>query len=130
VDFTIRTSRQKDIVDITERVEEAVERSGVKDGICLAFVPHATAALVINEYEPNIKQDFEAMFEKLFPQADYRHNKIDDNAQAHLKSGFVGPDVSMPVENGGLRLGTWQRIMLCEFDGPKERTVIVKVIGK
>jgi len=130
MEFSIRTSKSRDLVDITGEVEKAVSKAGIKDGICLVHVPHATAGIIVNEFEPNIKCDYEAMFERLFPPSDYRHNMIDDNAQAHLKSAFVGPGVSLPVGGGRLELGTWQRLILCEFDGPRERRVIVKVVGK
>ena len=130
MEFTIRTSKDRDLLDVTEEVLRAASKGGVKDGVCLVYVPHATAGIIVNEFEPNIAHDFTQMFERLFPPGDYRHNMIDDNAQAHLKSGFVGPGASIPVTAGRLDLGTWQRIILCEFDGPRERRVIVKVVGK
>ena len=130
MEFSIRSSRQKDIIDITDLVGESVRKSKIQDGICLVFAPHATAGIIINEFEPNIKQDFETVFDKLFPAASYRHNSIDDNAQAHLKSGIVGSGRTVPVDGGSLLLGTWQRILLCEFDGPRERRIVVKVVGK
>jgi len=129
MEFRVMTAKRRDLVDITEQVEALVSKCGISDGICLVYVPHATAAIIINEFEPNIKQDFEDVFERLFPDGNYRHNRIDDNAQAHLKSGFIGPSATIPVENGALQLGTWQSIILCEFDGPRERRVIVKVVG-
>lgn len=130
MEFSIHTSKAKDLVDITAQVESLVSKSGVKEGICLVFVPHATAGIVVNEFEPNLKQDFEQIFEKLVPPSNYAHNQIDDNAQAHLKSGVIGPSATLPVEAGKLVLGTWQSIVLCEFDGPRERRVIVKLVGK
>lgn len=130
MEFSVRTSRQKCLTDITGSVTAALAKSKIQDGICLVFTPHATAGVIINEFEPNITQDFETIFDKLIPPAGYRHNSIDDNAQSHLKSGVIGSDRAIPVEGGSLLLGTWQRILLCEFDGPRERRVIVKVVGK
>ena len=130
MEFSVKTTKAKDLVDITDKVEELVSECGISEGICLVYVPHATAAIIINEFEPNIKQDFGDVFEKLFPNGNYLHNRIDDNAQAHLKSGFIGPSAVIPVDDGALQLGTWQSIILCEFDGPRERRVIVKVVGK
>ncbi len=130
MEFSVQTSRQRELADITEQVASAVAKSGVAEGICLAYVPHATAGIIINEFEPNIEADFLELFGKLFPSGNWRHNKIDDNAEAHLKSGFVGPGATVPVEGGRLLLGTWQRIILCEFDGPRKRMVVVKVVGK
>lgn len=128
MELSIRTSRQKEMLDITPQAEQAVAKSGAKEGICLVYLPHATAGIIINEFEPNIESDFLSAFERLFPKGNWRHNEIDDNAEAHLKSGFAGPGECIPIEGGRLALGTWQRVLLCEFDGPKNRRVIVKVI--
>ncbi|RLG19765.1 YjbQ family protein [Candidatus Micrarchaeota archaeon] len=124
-EFRIRTTKSREVVDITNRVSECIK--GVKEGICMVYVPHATAGLIINEFEPNIASDFVAFFEKLVPKAGWKHNVIDDNAEAHLKSGLVGPHALMPVSEGRLVLGTWQRIILCDFDGPRDRRVVVMV---
>jgi secondary thiamine-phosphate synthase enzyme len=124
-EFTIRTTRAREIVDITGEV--SARARGAKEGICLVYVPHATAGLIINEWEPNIAADYAEFFERLVPKAGWRHNSIDDNAEAHLKSGLVGPSVSVPVADGRLVLGTWQRILLCDFDGPRDRRVVVVV---
>src|SRR3989338_5407735 len=112
--FTVRTSNPREIVDITDEVSRRVSK--VREGICLVYVPHATAGLIINEYEPNIAEDYVGFFEKLVPKASWKHNIIDDNAEAHLKSGLVGPSATVPVSDGRLVLGTWQRLLLCEFD--------------
>jgi len=130
VEFSVRSSKQKDLIDITDQVAASVAKGKTQDGICLVFVPHATAGIIVNEFEPNIKQDFLSLLERLFPSGGWRHNAIDDNAEAHLKSGIIGAQACLPVDSGSLLLGTWQRIMLCEFDGPRERRVIVKVVGK
>lgn len=130
MEFAAQTSSQKELIDITGQVSAAVAKSGIRDGICLVYAPHATAGIIINEFEPNIRRDFESIFECLFPKEDWAHNRIDDNAEAHLKSGLIGCERTIPVENGSLLLGTWQRILLCEFDGPRERRVVVKVVGK
>jgi secondary thiamine-phosphate synthase enzyme len=130
VEFTAQSSKQKELIDITEQVSSSVAKSGVREGICLIYVPHATAGIIINEFEPNIAVDFLEIFDKLFPKGNWRHNRIDDNAEAHLKSGIVGPGAAVPVDDKELVLGTWQRILLCEFDGPRERRVVVKVVGK
>ena len=130
MEFTVQTASQKCLVDITAQAGAAAARSGISDGICLVYVPHATAGVIINEFEPNIEADFLALFDRLFPHGNWQHNAIDDNAEAHLKSGVIGPGATIPVENGRLLLGTWQRILLCEFDGPRRRQVVVKVVGK
>ncbi|MFH1471014.1 MAG: secondary thiamine-phosphate synthase enzyme YjbQ [Candidatus Micrarchaeota archaeon] len=123
----IKTSSQQQVLDITRIVEEAVSKSGVKEGICLVNLPHATAAIISGEYEPNIERDYLRFFEELVPKSDYAHNSIDNNAEAHLKNAFFGSSKAFPVSGGQLVLGTWESIMLCEFDGPRARTIQVIV---
>ncbi len=125
-EFTLKTSGKRDVVDITERVAKAIERRN--GSACLVFVPHTTAAVTVNEYEPNIKQDYVDFFERLAPEGNYRHNKIDDNAQAHLVSALLNASVVIPVYKGKLMLGTWQRVLVVEGDGPRNRTVYVQVL--
>jgi secondary thiamine-phosphate synthase enzyme len=94
----------------------------------LVFVPHATAAVVINENaDPNVCQDILDAIGGLVPEGGWRHDRIDNNAAAHIKATILGPGETVPVRGGALRLGTWQRLMLVEFDGPRDRTVIVEV---
>ncbi|MEW6328655.1 MAG: secondary thiamine-phosphate synthase enzyme YjbQ [Candidatus Micrarchaeota archaeon] len=125
--FTIRTNKKMQLVDITDNVRESVGRKKFT-GICHIYLPHATAGLMINEFEPRIEQDFQTVFERVLPNVHFEHDEIDDNASAHLLSGLVGCEVSVPVKDGALTLGTWQRIILCEFDGPRERTVFINLI--
>ena len=127
-DITLRTRKTQEMVDITQQVADEVRRTGVKDGLCLVFVPHATAALVINENaDPNVCQDIMDAMGRLVPEGGWRHDRIDNNAAAHIKATILGPSETVPVRGGALRLGTWQRLMLMEFDGPRDRTVIVEV---
>ncbi len=128
VECTIRTRERHEMVDITSRVIDAVKDSGVTDGICLVYVPHATAAVVINENaDPNVCPDILQALAGLIPAGRWRHDRIDDNADAHIKAAILGPGESIPVHGGRLMLGTWQRIMLVELDGPRERRVLVTV---
>lgn len=129
MEFCVRTRKKTELLDITSEVERTISSSGVESGACLVFVAHATAGVIINEFEPNIASDFAGSFARLFPEAEYAHNRIDGNAESHLKSGFAGPSVTIPVEGGALALGRWQKIILCEFDGPRGRRVMVKVIA-
>lgn len=127
-EFSIRTGKQQEMVDITDRVSDLVKRSGIGDGMCLVYVPHATAAVVINENaDPNVCEDILDSLRGLIPDGKWRHDRIDDNAAAHIKATVLGPSETVPVRSGRLRLGTWQSIMLVELDGPRERTVIVEV---
>ena len=127
-DITLRTSKTQEMIDITQQVADEARRTGVKDGLCLVFVPHATAAVVINENaDPNVCQDILDAMGRLVPEGAWRHDRIDNNAAAHIKATILGPSETVPVRGGALRLGTWQSLMLVEFDGPRDRTVIVEV---
>ncbi len=130
-EFHVSTRPGMSVVDITSRVEEAVARSGVRNGMCLVFVPHATAAIIANEAEPGLTEDYIDLIRELFkPGGPWRHNMIDNNAHAHLASAVIGPSRIFPVIDGRLVRGTWQNIMLLELDGPRHRRVIVEVIGE
>ena len=127
-DITLRTRKTQEMIDITQQVADEVRQMGVKDGLCLVFVPHATAAVVINENaDPNVCQDILDAMGRLVPEGAWRHDRIDNNAAAHIKATILGPSETVPVRGGALRLGTWQRLMLVELDGPRDRTVIVEV---
>ena len=127
-EFSVRTRKAQEMFDITERVAEVVSRSGVSDGICLVYIPHATAAVAINENaDPNVCDDILDALAGLIPEGKWRHDRIDNNAAAHIKATILGPSEAVPVRGGRLRLGTWQSLMLVELDGPRERTVIVEV---
>ncbi|MGC8571214.1 secondary thiamine-phosphate synthase enzyme YjbQ [Caldivirga sp.] len=124
--------RQVEVIDITSDVESAVNESGVKNGIVLVFAPHATAAIILNEDESGLLKDIEDKILELFPRrGNYRHNLIDDNANSHLASAFLGQGKVIPLVNGSLIRGTWQNILLVELDGPRaSRRVVVEVIGE
>ena len=129
-EFTVRTNNKNEIMNITNEVKEIVERickkEKIKDGICLVYIPHATAAITINEnWDPNVCDDFLTAMSNLIPEGKWKHDRVDGNGAAHIKSAIIGPEKTIPIKDGKLVLGTWQGIMLCEFDGPRERRVIV-----
>ncbi len=127
-EFIVRTNKKQEMVDITERVADLVKQSRVSDGICLVYVPHATAAVAINENaDPNVCEDILEALANLVPEGRWRHDRIDNNAAAHIKATLLGPSQAVPVRGGRLRLGTWQSVMLVELNGPRERSVIVEV---
>ncbi|HEY3375162.1 MAG TPA: secondary thiamine-phosphate synthase enzyme YjbQ [Candidatus Aquicultor sp.] len=130
--FSISTSAEVELIDITKQVSRQVQSSGVTDGLALIYVPHATAAILINEHEAGLITDMTEMVKTLVPRTgSYRHDRIDNNAAAHLASALLGCSLTMPVTSGQLERGTWQNIFLVELDGPRShRTVIVKVIGR
>ena len=131
-EFYISTRQREEVVVITERVEKAVEKSGVKNGVALIYVTHDTAILTVNENEARLREDILSKLKSLFPRgAGYRHDEIDDNANAHLANIFVGFHLVMPIVGGRLLRGTWQDVMLIEMDGPRSRRgVVVVVLGE
>jgi secondary thiamine-phosphate synthase enzyme len=124
----VKTSRRTQFVDITEQVEEVVRQAKVKSGVCYVYVPHTTAGIAINEHaDPDVAGDVEGIFDRLIPQhGPYRH--VEGNTDSHMKAILTGASQTIFIENGKLALGTWQGIFLCEFDGPRQRRVYVKVL--
>lgn len=127
-EFHIRSHSKCEMLDITGRVAEIVRQSKMAEGICSVYVTHATAAIVINENaDPNVCEDVLDALDKLIPEGVWRHDRVDNNAAAHIKSAILGPGGTIPVREGRLVLGTWQAIMLVELDGPRDRRVVVTV---
>jgi len=125
--FEVPTSSRSQMVDITARVREVVRRAGVSGGACIVYVPHTTAGVTVNENaDPAVAADILEQLEKLVPRGSYRHRE--GNADSHIKASLMGFSLTLPVEYGDISLGTWQGVFLCEFDGPRRRTVKVKVI--
>ena len=125
--LTVRSSRRVQLIDVTSEVAQAVRQSGVAEGICLLYVPHTTAAVTINENaDPSVSRDLTMKLNQLVPRDDaYSHGE--GNSDAHVKSTLVGCSEVIPVRDGELTLGTWQGIYFCEFDGPRQRRLIVVV---
>ena len=125
----IKTHSQVEFQEITSRVREIVEASGVKSGVCHIFVPHTTAAILVNEHaDPSVVGDIDAQLEIMAPQhKNYRH--MEGNSPAHIKASLLGDSRTLFIEDGKLVLGTWQGIFFCEFDGPRNRSVLVKVLA-
>lgn len=129
--FSIVTRNHDEVVDITEYVRRIVDESGVREGQVAVYTPHATAAITVNENDdPNIGMDFLRALGKMVPEHDgWLHDRVDNNAAAHIKSALVGPSVTIPLIDGKLTLGTWQNVFFCEFDGPRrERRIIVSIV--
>jgi secondary thiamine-phosphate synthase enzyme len=127
-ELTVSTHHKQEVVDITRKIAEVVSRSAVGEGMCSVYVPHATAAVVINESaDPNLRDDLLDALGKLVPEGVWLHDRIDDNGAAHIKAAILGPSETIPVQGGRLMLGTWQAIMLVDLDGPRRRRVIVTV---
>jgi len=126
---TIETTERNQMIDITSIVQTYVRESGITDGVCYVYVPHTTAAVTINENsDQDVVRDVLNTLSKLIPYKDnYRH--IEGNSDAHLKASLFGNTATVFVNNGRLVLGTWQSLFFCEFDGPRRRKVIIKVLG-
>ena len=128
MELKVRSTKKLEVIDITAQVSETVRNLRVGEGVCCVFVPHATAAVVVNENDDmQIGQDLLDALERMVPEGIWRHDKVDSNGAAHLKSAILGPSEMVPVQNGRLALGTWQSIMFVELDGPRDRKVIVTV---
>jgi len=127
-ELRIRTRQKREMIDLTPRLAEIVDRSGVEEGLCNVYVAHATAAIVVNENDdPNVCVDTLDALDKLIPAGVWRHDRVDGNAASHIQAAILGPGETIPVQQGRLLLGTWQAVMLVELDGPRERRVIVTV---
>ena len=126
-EFNISTEERCQLIDITEKVEKIVEESGIKDGLVLVFVMHSTAGILLNENEPGLKKDWLKIFKKITSGVDLIHNRIDNNADAHIVAGLIGNEKILILENRRLIRGTWQQIFLVELDGPRTRKVMIKI---
>ena len=130
-EILLSSSKKQELIDITEKINSIIKKSKIKYGICNIFAAHATAAIIINEnYDPNICLDLLDALNKLIPAGIWRHDKIDGNADAHIKSAILGPSETIPIKKSKLDLGQWQSCMFAELDGPRSRRrIIVTVIG-
>jgi secondary thiamine-phosphate synthase enzyme len=117
--FTVSTNKRIELVDITDQIEEIVRQADISQGSCLIFVPHSTAAILITENETGLIKDWEKFIKKLTAGETWKHNRIDNNAEAHLLSGLIGQTKTIPIKNNQLQRGTWQQIFLVELDGPR-----------
>jgi secondary thiamine-phosphate synthase enzyme len=132
-ELRFKTEGDGHVVDLTEGVTAVVRQSGVEHGTVSVFVPGSTAAVTTMEYEPGGVQDLRAMLDRLIPrEGDYAHNRLnhDSNSHAHMRAAIVGPSETIPIVAGNLATGTWQQIVLIDFDDrPRSRTVVVSVTG-
>ena len=124
--ITIRTSRKTEFVNITHKIDKIIDFS---KGAVLIFTKHTTTGLSVNENEKGLVSDMENFIENLVPRGNYLHNRIDNNAQSHIRSLFLGCSLVLPIKGGKLKLGTWQSVFLVELDGPRTRNVVVEKLG-
>jgi len=127
--FSLSTRKSQEFIDITYLINEALEKSGVQNGIAVIYCPHTTAGITINENgDPDVVRDIICTLDKVFPvEGDYRH--FEGNSHAHLKSSYMGAEKTIIINEGRPILGTWQSVYFCEFDGPRSRKVFIKIIA-
>lgn len=126
--LNITTRSRVEFIDVTDRIEQVVKEAKVKTGVCWIFAPHTTAAVAINEgADPSVRRDIINWLEEAIPRTgNYQH--LEGNSPAHIKASLLGSSRAVIIENGDLHLGTWQSIYFCEFDGPRRRKLIVKIL--
>ncbi len=128
MEYKIKTTKTDEFINITSIIKEEVLRTSVKDGIAVVFIPHTTAGVTINENaDPDVVFDMLSDLNKVFPE-NKEHRHFEGNSHAHIEASLVGSSATIIIENGKLKLGTWQGVYFCEFDGPRNRSVYVKVI--
>ncbi|CCJ33025.1 MULTISPECIES: secondary thiamine-phosphate synthase enzyme YjbQ [Caloramator] len=130
MEFNVKTNKREEFINITSYIKGAVKESGVKNGIAIIFVPHTTAGVTINENtDPDVTIDMINGLNEIVPNLKkFRH--IEGNSDAHIKASLIGSSVTVIIENGNLKLGTWQGIYFCEFDGPRLRKFYLKIINE
>ena len=126
--LSVKTSTRTELIDITSQIAKAVNKSGIRDGLCMLYVPHTTGAVTINESaDPSVRGDIMMVLNQIVPwEANYKH--MEGNSPAHVKATLVGASELIAIENGALVLGTWQGIFFCEFDGPRTRKIHARVM--
>ncbi len=130
--ISIRTKGNADMIDITQRVQETIDAGGFREGAATVFVVGSTAAISTIEYEPGLRQDVPEIFDRLIPEGKYHHDRTwhDGNGHSHLRSTLIGPSLVVPFANGALLLGTWQQIVVIDFDNrAREREIVVQLAG-
>ena len=128
VKITINTSQDKQVVDITDQVNEEINKLQFKQGLCHLFLTHTTAALTTADLDPGTDQDYLEAFDMMIPKLNYNHPHDPSHMPDHILSSLIGTSLTVPVENGRLTLGTWQKVVLIEFDGPRERQIVLNLI--
>jgi len=129
--FAVSTNRRCELIDITDKIQEIVADSGISEGSVTVYCPHTTAAITINENaDPDVVHDILLMLSELVPHNHSSYQHSEGNSDAHVKSSIIGCSKTIPISSGKMKLGTWQAIFFCEFDGPRRRTVHVQITGQ
>ena len=125
----ILTNSHIQLIDITHSLNQEIADAGTKAGVCLVYAPHTTTAVIINENETGLREDILKLLNDIIPQATYAHDRIDNNARAHLQAVMLGNNACIPIDDGRLDLGTWQSVFFAELDGPRSRRITVRIIN-
>jgi secondary thiamine-phosphate synthase enzyme len=125
--FAINTTQTKEVVDLTSRLNELISETEINHGWGSLFVLHTTCCLTTADLDPGTDQDYLQAIERIFPQGNYRHPHDPNHVGDHIMSSIIGPSVDFPIENGSLKLGTWQKVVLIELNGPRERELMLKI---
>ena len=128
-EIVIKTTKERQIINITQEVQRLVPRLTLEEGVCNLFILHTTAALITADLDPDTADDFLDAFEALIPKLQYRHRHNPGHVKDHIMASILGPSLTIPIEKGELMLGAWQKIMLVELGGPRERTVVVSFVN-
>ena len=126
--LSVSTKERYQLIDITDKVSQIIEKNQWQEGLVLIFVPHSTCAILLTENETGLKEDWISVFKKIVDNLNFKHNQIDNNADSHILSGLIGQGKVLPLLDGKLKIGTWQQIFLVELDGPRTRNVIIKFV--
>ena len=127
-EISVHTNGRTEILDITSEIQKIVQENNIEEGLCYIFVPHTTAAITLNEnVDESVKEDILKKLNEVIPFQDGYHH-LEGNSAAHVKSSLIGSSISVIIESGQLKLGTWQGVCFCEFDGPRTRSVWIKII--
>ncbi len=127
----LETSKRVQIIDITRNIDAALAESGLRKGLANIYSKHSTSAIFINENESGLLEDYQNLIESLIPTGNnYKHNRIDNNADSHLRSFIIGNNETIPFENGSMDLGTWQSVFFLDMDGPRNRRITITIMGE
>jgi secondary thiamine-phosphate synthase enzyme len=127
----LETSKRVQIIDITRNIDAALAESGLRKGLVNIYSKHSTSAIFINENESGLLEDYQNLIESLIPTGNnYKHNRIDNNADSHLRSFIIGNNETIPFENGSMDLGTWQSVFFLDMDGPRNRRITITIMGE
>jgi secondary thiamine-phosphate synthase enzyme len=130
INESVETSSRVEMVDVTDRIQKIVAQNSVKDGYAIIQVPHTTAGITINEHaDPDVKHDILKKLDALIPHMENYYQHDEGNSDAHIKTSLMGSSITILIDNGRLVLGRWQGIFVCEFDGPRERRINVKLVS-